>query len=84
MQNRKMIENAEAYRATAKRDREKGGSTIKVYTNMAAMDKAQGGGDHDPLELFIAELRHRWRDACNQARADFQWETMGGDNEIPF
>jgi hypothetical protein len=82
MQNRKMVENAEAYRATAKRDREKGGSTIKVYTNVAAMDKAQGGADRDPLELFIAELRARWADACNQARADFQWEAGGED--VPF
>lgn len=84
------LNNAEDYRAIAKRDRDNGrGNGCTVYESTAAMDRAQGGDDRDPLSEFLAELRWRWSDACSQARAQFAWDAyqrdaMGGDSDIPF
>lgn len=89
MLNRRMIDDAEIYRANAKRNRESGAGTGRtIYRTTAEMDRARGGNERSPLSEFIAELRYRWADACSEARAQFQWDAyqrdaMGG-SDAPF
>lgn len=79
------LDNAEAGRRRAKRDRDNcRGNTCKVYPSIAALDRAQGGAERSPLNVFIAELRWRWSDACTEAKAQYAWdsyqrEATGGD-----
>jgi hypothetical protein len=65
-------------RTNAKRDRERGGSTVKVYATTRAMYAARGGNvGPGTWEHCLAEARSRWQSARTQAIEDLHWELYG-------
>jgi len=67
----------DAWRDNSKRDREKGGSTVRVFNSGAAM--AQWRGESIPTEQELAEWHERYtRDLdAEMAETERHWRTMG-------
>lgn len=69
--------NMAAGRANAKRDRDRGGSTVTVYATTAAMYAARG-----ELETYEAESRCRFDHAIAQFIEDVRFDVYGDEWSI--
>lgn len=71
----------DAYRDNAKRDRERGGSTVRVFATSQAMHRWQGG--EIPTEEELAEWNDRYvRDVdAENAAIEEHWQRMNMQNE---
>jgi hypothetical protein len=61
--------NSDAYKANAKRRRDMGGSTVRVYATSDAMYAARGGNvGPNTWECLLMASRERFKEACSEAR----------------
>ena len=71
----------ETHRLNAKRDRERGGSTVRVHESTAAMHRREDG-EASSFRLLGLVARSRFRDACSEARAAFTVACNGGVDRL--
>jgi hypothetical protein len=77
------FDHADEYKLAAKRDRERGGSTIRVYATTAQMHLREDR-EASPWQRLSSVVRFGYRDACLEAQQDFAWTAHGlGDEMIP-
>lgn len=69
---------SDTHRLNAKRDRERGGSSVRVHKSTAAMHRREDA-ESSSFQLLAMAARVSFRDACSEARAAFRFDVDGGD-----
>jgi hypothetical protein len=72
---------SDTHRLNAKRDRERGGSTVRVHKSTAAMHRREDA-EMSEWRTLASVARVAYRDACSEARAAFTEACSGGYAEL--